>query len=326
MARALLQLCRAEGDVGDPRKHHYIPVCYLKQWAKTEDKRLCEHKLIPDIGVKPRRTAPAGTGYAPDLYRVDGVPEAVAHDLETKFMHLVDTYAAQSIERIVAGQTDNWTGDLRSAWTRFIVWLVFRNPEAFSTLTEHVVAMWEKGVEALEPIYAKEKRPEEPPTLKEYYEQGGAPRIDAARFLAELIDDGKIGTKIFGMRWGRIDLSKSSVQLLTSDRPLDMPLGLDDPDAYIAIAVAPKVLFVAANKQAVIDGFRAQDPTKLAKEMNTRVIRQARKFVWGANDAQLTYIQRNLGKLPDRVIVTDEQKQAAINAIPEGEEARGLLV
>jgi hypothetical protein len=31
--------------VSEPRKHHYIPVCYLKQWASTDDRRLCEHKL-----------------------------------------------------------------------------------------------------------------------------------------------------------------------------------------------------------------------------------------------------------------------------------------
>jgi hypothetical protein len=105
-----------------------------------------------------------------------------------------------------------------------------------------------------------------------------------------------------------------------------MPLGLGDPNAYIAIPVAPKILFVAAHNQALIDALRAENPTTLVREMNTRLIQQARKYVWGTTDSQLTHIQRNIGKLPDRVILTDEQKQAAINAIPQGEAALDLLL
>ena len=66
--------------MSEPRKHHYVPVCYLKQWANTPDRRLCEHKLIPGVGVKPRRTSPDGTGYQVDLYRVDGVQDALAQE------------------------------------------------------------------------------------------------------------------------------------------------------------------------------------------------------------------------------------------------------
>jgi hypothetical protein len=46
------------------------------------------------------------------------------------------------------------------------------------------------------------------------------------------------------MKWSRIDLSKSTHQLLTSDRPIDMPLGLADPEAYISLPVSPRILFV----------------------------------------------------------------------------------
>ena len=38
--------------MSEPRKHHYVPVCYLKQWADTEDRRLCEHKLIPAAAAR----------------------------------------------------------------------------------------------------------------------------------------------------------------------------------------------------------------------------------------------------------------------------------
>lgn len=140
--------------VSEPRKHHYIPVCYLKQWASTDDRRLCEHKLIAGgYGVKSRRTSPDGTGYQVDLYRVGGVPDEIAQDFEKRFMHLVDTDAARALEKIIAGETDDWPGPLRSGWTRFILSLLFRNPEAVATIRGHIIEMWAEGTKALELEY-----------------------------------------------------------------------------------------------------------------------------------------------------------------------------
>jgi hypothetical protein len=74
-----------------PRKHHYVPVFYLKQWTGT-DGRLCEYKNSGGQ-ILTRQTFPAGTGYERDLYRVEGLPDALAHVIESKFMHMVDTEA-----------------------------------------------------------------------------------------------------------------------------------------------------------------------------------------------------------------------------------------
>jgi hypothetical protein len=60
--------------------------------------------------------------------------------------------------------------------------------------------------------------------------------------------------------------------------------GLGDHRAYIALPVAPKVLFLAAHEQRVIENAQGQNATKLAKQMNTQVIQQARAFVWGSTD------------------------------------------
>jgi hypothetical protein len=86
------------------------------------------------------------------------------------------------------------------------------------------------------------------------------------------------------------------------------------------------ILFIAANDQAAITSIRAQNPTKLVKDMNTRLIQQARTFVWGTNDSQLTYVRKHFGRLPDRVILTDEQKKQAIDAINVGEDALDDLI
>jgi Protein of unknown function (DUF4238) len=227
-------------SVSEPRKHHYVPVCYLKQWANTDDRRLCEHKLIPGgYGVKPRRTSPDGSGYQLDLYRIEGVPDDIAQDFEKRFMHLVDTDGSRALERIIAGETDNWPGSLRSGWTRFILSLLFRNPEVVTTIKNHIVEMWDEGIKALQADYAARRRAGDPESFEEFLakHEPNAAHIGAANFLADVIDNDRVGKTIFEMKWSRIDLSKSNYQLLTSDRPIDMPLGLADPKAYISLPV-----------------------------------------------------------------------------------------
>jgi hypothetical protein len=50
------------------------------------------------------------------------------------------------------------------------------------------------------------------------------------------------------------------------------------------------------------------------KKNNERLIQQARKYVRGATDSQLTFVQKHFGKLPDRELLTDQQKKEAIEA------------
>jgi Protein of unknown function (DUF4238) len=304
--------------VSDPRKHHYVPACYLKQWANnTHDRRLCEHKLIPGgFGVNPRRTSPDGTGYQIDLYRVDGVPDDVAQDLEKRYMHLVDTDASRALDKIIAGETDNWPGPLRSGWTRFILSLLFRNPEAVATIKGHILEMWEEGIRALQDDYAARRRTDDPETFEDFLakHERNAAQIGAANFLAEVIDNPQIGGTLFGMKWSRIDVSKSTYQLLTSDRPINMPLGLAYPNGYITLPVSPHIFFVAAHDRDTVEALRALKPTEMVRRNNQQVVKQARKFVWGSTDSQLAFVQKHFGKLPDREILTDEQRREALDA------------
>jgi len=303
--------------VSEPRKHHYVPVCYLKQWANTDDRRLCEHKLIPGgYGVKPRRTSPDGTGYQVDLYRIDRVPDDIAQDFEKRFMHLVDADASRALERIIAGETDDWTGSLRSGWTRFILSLLFRNPEAVATIKNHIVEMWGEGTKALQADYAARRRAGDPESFEESLakREPNAAQIGAANFLAEVIDNDRVGKTVFEMKWSRIDLSKSNHQLLTSDRPIDMPLGLADPKAYISLPVSPHILFVAAHSHEMADVLRRANPIEIVRKNNRRVVEQARKFVWGCTDSQLSFVQKHFGKLRDRELLTEHQRQEAIEA------------
>jgi hypothetical protein len=120
------------------------------------------------------------------------------------------------------------------------------------------------------------------------------------------------------MKWSRVDLGKSNHELLTSDRPINMPLGLADPNAYISLPVSPRILFVAAHSHGLASMLRAASPTEVARKNNQHVVEQARKFAWGSDASQLTFIQKHFGKLPDRELLTEQQRQ-------EAQEKRGCL-
>src|SRR5207302_2510671 len=84
--------------------------------------------------------------------------------------------------------------------------------------------------------------------------------------------------------------------------------------AYISIPISPRILFVAAHNHDMADALRAAQPTEVVRKNNQRVIEQARKFVWGCTNSQLTFVQKHFGKLPDRELLTNQQRQEAIEA------------
>ena len=232
-------------------------------------------------------------------------------------MHLVDTDASRALEMILAGETDNWPGTLRSGWTRFILSLLFRNPEVVATIKNHIIEMWDEGIKVLQADYGARRRAGDPESFEEFLakHEPNAAQIGAANFLAEVIDNDRVGKTVFEMKWSRIDLSQSTHQLLTSDRPIGMPLGLADPNAYISVPVSPRILFVAAHKQQMADTLRDANPTDVVRKNNQRVIEQARRFVWGSTDSQIAFVRKHFGKLPDRVILTEQQRQESIAAV-----------
>lgn len=283
------------------------------------DGLLCEMRRI-NGRVSARRKHPNATGFEKNLYRTEGVPADQEQHLEISFMQPLDTAADLALKRIMRGDATPWDSDQRSAWTRYILSLMFRNPAVVRAIKDHMREAWDVGVKALEANYADRRRPTDPATFEEYFAltNGAAAQIGAANMIAEIIDNQRVGPTIFDMHWSRIELSRSSVTLLNSDRPIDRPLGLADSRAYIAFPIGPRTLFLASNDPTLTSRISRGDHTKAAKLMNKTVVCQAREFVWGMDDSQLPFVQKHMGTAPERVILTAEQRQAVLDA------ARGI--
>jgi hypothetical protein len=148
-------------------KHHFNPAFSLQPWTGSDD-RLCEMRRI-NGRVSAVRRHPNATGYEKNLYRTDGVPTDQEQRLEVNFMAPVDNAAALALERIMRGDKTPWDNEQRSAWTRYILSLMFRNPAAVRAIRDNFIEVWDVGIRELEPNYAERKRPTDPATFEEYY-------------------------------------------------------------------------------------------------------------------------------------------------------------
>jgi Protein of unknown function (DUF4238) len=305
--------------MSEPKRHHFNPEFYLRQWAGA-DGLICEIKK--DHGkVQAQRKSPKATGFQRDLYRIDGVPDEHAQHVEKNFMAPLDNDAARALQKILSGDSTPWTGDERTAWTTFVLSLLFRNPENVTIIKDHIREAWEQGMRALEANYVARRRPTDPETFDGYVAltNPAAAEIGASNFLMETISNKQVGPTIFNMHWTRHSLKSSKLNLLTSDRPIIMPLGLADPRAYIMLPVSPSILFLAAHDPDFARFIAGLNHTYLVKTINKAVVCQARKFVWATDDSQLEFVRRHIGTAPDRTIITEEQKQESLAA------ARGEL-
>jgi hypothetical protein len=230
-------------------------------------------------------------------------------------MHFVDTEANYALQRIIAGDPTPWDARTGSAWVRFILSLRFRNPEAVKVIKQQMLDVWTAGVDNLRNNYPQVRRAADPPTFDEYMARTKpeGPHKAALRFLQEIIDNRQVGPTIINMHWSRVALARSTIPLLTSDRPLDLH-GLAAKDAYILLPVSPSMLFVAGHDNTWAKRLAAANPITVAKSVNLATVSQARKIVWGIDDQQNRFVRNRFSTSPDLPIITNEQKRQAIAA------------
>jgi Protein of unknown function (DUF4238) len=148
-----------------PRDHHFIPAFYLSQWTGLDDK-LVEYtkkrgKLIP----KP--VGPRSTGYETDLYRFPDLPSASAQYLEQVFFNYADDVASRAY-KIHLGSGEDWNSELLSAWSRFVIGIHLRHPDAIPELRTAAQALWSASSAESQVEYEKLRKPEDPELFDDY--------------------------------------------------------------------------------------------------------------------------------------------------------------
>ncbi len=278
-------------------KDHYTPVFYLKQWARDRGE-LCEFTKSGEQ-IEARMVGPAGTGHVNGLNTVEGLPPAEARYLEDVFFQIADDGAARVLRRFLKPPPWNLTPKQRSAWSRFIMALMVRNPESLEKYKKVAAAIFQESLPTIEAAYAKDRKSTDPPTYAEYAELHGpnpAART-VVRVIQGLADNPDLGRHINGMRWTVLHNPNPKVELLTSDRTWLATNGIGLPGGELYIPISPFHLFVATNNFETEMKVRAVWESGEAIEIvNDRVVSQARKYVYGTDNKQLAFVSERLGR------------------------------
>jgi Protein of unknown function (DUF4238) len=279
-----------------PEKHHYLPIFYQKRWAGADDGRVCVYSK-PHKEPRALRRHPSQVGFEYDLYKFPGLDFAAASHLERQFFLTADNDAAEALSVLVSPDWSKLNQRLMSGWTRFVMSLIHRTPEAVKRLFDAVVQHTEISERTFEENYATLRLPDEPATYEEYrkirpYNPAG---IMAVQLIQKVIDSQFVGNHFIRMKWSVLTV-KSAYPLLTSDRPIVMTNGISRSEAHVAIPIGPQKLFVAANEQSTIQKLIDLKTDALALAVNDLVVRQSHSFCIGTDDRQLRFFAKRFGE------------------------------
>jgi len=279
-----------------PIKHHFNPEFYLSRWTGN-DGRLCQFSK-PRDEIVPNRRYPSQTGFQERLYEMMDQPPELAQQVESRFMQPLDTLAAEALAALEADDPI-MTRDvrLRSGWSRFIMSMMLRGPEAIQGLKRGIAAQWKKSMPELEAKYALVRSPEDPTTLQEYLAQTERSTDGWAVSLApRLIDHAKIGEMLNNMRWFIRRIVSDKGEFLTSDRPVLMSWTLTEEHAFLFLPLGPKAMFAAVNDIETQRIVEERDPAEQVRNWNQFLAGQAQRYVYAQDDSMRAFVAEHFGK------------------------------
>jgi len=222
--------CRCDGDAGqdgdkphvsEPKKHHYIPVFYLKAWTNEEGK-LCEFtRPYRDVTYKWRH--PAATGYQKDLYSIPGLTGEEGLVIEKHYMGFVDTTAAKAHRKFLENGAEDLVNGERIAWSRFLYALVFRNPEHIASMNAQYRATAPDFIEEYRDRYDQIRRPSDPNTFDEFKTRflSREHNMTALHAIPSMLQSRRVLGEIQSFHFWTATLGDfANPTFLTSDRPI----------------------------------------------------------------------------------------------------------
>ena len=288
----------AKPAMNTPRDHHFIPAFYLSQWAGADNK-LVEY-TIKNGKLLDKSVGPRATGYETDLYSFPELPPESAQYLEQEFFNYLDDTASRALDLHLGGK-GSWNNELVNAWSRFILGIHLRHPDAMPELRVAAKSIREKTGPAAQIEYAKIREPTDPESFDEYLATRD-PLLEVkmrVNMIIKSFDSETVVSHLNQMRYRVIDVSSSLFSLLLSDRPVCIS-NLKQPNGIVFLPISPTKLYVAANNNSGFAKVNAMKANKLVKNANLFVVERARRFVWSKDRSQASFIQKHMSKKMDR--------------------------
>lgn len=281
--------------MSEPRKHHFVPAFFLKQWANpahgnqvTESAKLLG-KLVQ------RWRSEGATGWEYDLYAFQELPPHQRQHIEKVFFNYADNTGSQALTILLEEKRGAFSPELRRAWSRFLVGLYLRHPDIIPELRIAARAIWARTGDRTQADYEHLRSAEDPPLFDQYVASVDPLIPDKAQMnlIINGIDNDQLCAFFDQMEWSVLDLSNASRTLLLSDRPL-MISDLKQPTGLLALPISPNKLFLAVNHNSTAERIASRPNSDIVRHSNVSVVTKARRFVWSIDRSQATFIERHM--------------------------------
>jgi len=282
--------------MSEPKKHHFVPVFYLKKWCGPDGKVPFSMRQN-DGSIRQGRVNPTATAFENRLYSYEKVPVKQRQELEKSFFGpKVDDKAAPVLAKLCGGNVTDLSIEDRIHWTRFLIASRLRVPEIVNDLRKSGAEELRRSLTEDHEEYLAIKEDDDASTLLEWTERNFVGLTDnfGLTILPGVITDPEHTKLIAGMHWWLEDVSEANVELLTSDRPLWVSTGLKKPNCLLALPLSPTRIFFASHKRSYQRTLKSIGANRLARRCNESLASQASRFVYGT--AEASFIDRRLGR------------------------------
>jgi len=283
----------SESNAQIARDNHFVPIFYLNRWRGDDGKVEVVRKIRGKI-VRSRRS-PKNTGFTVDLYSYDEkFVEASPDEIETQILRPLDNSGAIIVSKIIS--REELSDSEKEIWARFIVSMRMRSPTMIAKAEERASERISRMLDDMEADYHAHKSPNDPETPLGWMNANKPGLLESfgKRRLGQLINGSELAAGLLAFKWMAIDLSKSSVPLLTSDHPCVYTKGLGDPLCLIALPLSPRHAFIAYRDQRLADKILSTKPSEVAKKFNGSVVAQCIARVYAASPTPDSFFQKRL--------------------------------
>ncbi|GLU26252.1 DUF4238 domain-containing protein [Brucella sp. NBRC 12950] len=293
-----------------PKKHQFLPIFYLKQWA-SENGTIVEYSKPYGDLLKPRRVNPAATGYINRLYAIDGFADELAQEIESEFLSPIDSQAAEAQQLLLF--EGSLSSAQRLAWARFIATLMLRMPDDIMNLKASLNELYRSIVPAFEGIYNHVLQNSNDPFDRVSEQVIALSSQHAMLRLREIMSNRRLLDGLLKMEW--LTLHVPDYDFITSDRPVIFESPFDDSQGWLACPISPNHVFFAYQNEETRTQIKSADPRKIRSKFNSLIAMSSKRFAYANRDNHLRFIQNRMGTL-NSFCLTSNMKNSFSHHIP----------